>query len=362
MSESKGIASFLQKDISLQKGLNDTVRNHFYSEFAVLLIAGVDVQRTLDILIQEQTKKHVIEILSDVQDRIVKGKSLADAMKSNGNFSVYEYQSVRIGEETGRLKEVLEYLSVFYEDKVKLRRQLISVFTYPSFVLLITIGILYFMLNYVVPMFEGVFRQFGQELPWLTQKIIFLSENFSLYMGVFVGIVMISTIFFYIQRKEVWFRRYASIIIMKMPVFGILIRKIYLTRFYQSMSLLLSAKTPLVRALQLVEEMINFFPLEEALNSAQNEIRKGRPLAESLSKFSIFDKRTISLITIAEEINKLDSTFDRITQQGKEDIEHRTKVMGTVIQPAIIVIIGVLVGVIMVAMYLPMFNLSNVIQ
>lgn len=360
--ESNSTLSFLQKDLSLRKGLSDKDKLQFYSEFGSMLDAGVDLRRALDIIIDEQTSVKSKELFSKLKEDILIGLSLSESMVKIGGFTPYEYHSIRIGEEAGRLKLVLGYLSNYFEDKVKLRRQLISVFTYPIFVMAITIGILYFMLNSVVPMFEDVFKQFGQDLPWLTQKIIFLSENFTFYLSVFFGVLLVFVLIGYSQRKEVWFRRFSSNLIIRIPVFGALIKKIYITRFCQSMSLLISAKTPLITAIALVEEMISFYPIEEALKSSRNDIKKGNSLHSGLSKFTIFDKRLISLVTIAEEINQLDVTFERLTKQYNEDIEHRTKVLGTVIQPAIILIIGFLVGVIMVAMYLPMFNLSNVIQ
>ena len=124
----------------------------------------------------------------------------------------------------------------------------------------------------------------------------------------------------------------------------------------------MESRTPLVRALELVEEMIGFYPMEVAIRQARKEILAGNQLHTGLAQFNILDKRLISLIRIAEEINQLDHTFVRLTKQYNEEIDYRTKLMGTIIEPAIIVIIGALVGIIMVAMYLPMFNLSNVIK
>jgi type IV pilus assembly protein PilC len=128
------------------------------------------------------------------------------------------------------------------------------------------------------------------------------------------------------------------------------------------MSLLLSSKTPLVSSIELVEEMISFYPIESALGEIRLEIMKGESFHKGLSRYSIFDRRLVSLVKIAEETNQLDTTFHRLSKQYQEDIEYRTKLIGTIIEPLIIVIIGLVVGVIMVAMYLPMFNLSNVIK
>lgn len=359
MSQNKNI---FQREISLGNPFSDKAKESFYTEFSTLLDSGVDIQRALSILIEEQEKKQVIVILEDLSKYLVSGNSLSEACQRTQHFSAYEYQSIKIGEESGRLKMVLEHLAKYYGDKVKLRRQLIGVFTYPSFVICITIGVLYFMLSSVVPMFKDVFKQFGQELPMLTQKIIWLSEYFTTFLLYFFLAVGGIGIYFYTQRKEIWFRKAFGNFLIKMPIFGPLMKKIYIARFCQSMSLLLSSKTPLVTTLELIEDMIGFYPLEEAMRETKKTILSGESLNAGLSKFPIFDKRLISLTKIAEEINQLDTSFERLTKQYQEEIEYRTKLLGTVIEPLIIVIIGLVVGVIMVSMYLPMFNLSNVIK
>lgn len=351
-----------QREISLGKTFKDKMKEEFYKEFHSLLNSGIDIQRTLGILIEEQRNKKVKAILEEIAGRLVTGCSLAEALEKSGHFTAYEYQSIHIGEETGRLPKILKHLADYFSDKVKLRRQLVSVFTYPSFVICITIGVLYFMLNSVVPMFEDVFKQFGQELPYLTQKIIGLSKHFSTFLMYFFGGVVVLVIYFYTQRNEQWFRNASAQVVLRMPIFGKLMRKIYLARTCQSLSLLLSARTPLVTSLDLVKDMIGFYPVEHALSEIKQDIMKGESLHTGLARFSIFDQRLVSLTKIAEETNQLDTTYQRLSEQYQEDIEFRTKLIGTIIEPMIIVIIGGIVGVIMVSMYLPMFNLSNVIK
>tara|TARA_R110002072_G_scaffold303135_2_gene495219 strand:- start:4103 stop:5185 length:1083 start_codon:yes stop_codon:yes gene_type:complete len=360
MKEKK--SNIFQKEISFGKTFSDKAKEEFYGEFSSLLESGIDIQRILSILIEEQGNKKILLILDSILSDLISGSSLSDALKATTFFTAYEFQSIRIGEETGRLQVILKHLSEYFSNKVKLKRQLIGVFTYPTFVILITIGVLYFMLNSVVPMFEDVFKQFGQELPYLTQKIIGISKHFSTFLFYFVLLIITLSIYGYTQRKQEWFRNITSIIVLRIPLFGPLMQKIYLARMCQSMSLLLNSQTPLVSALELVEEMIGFYPIEKSIQQIRSQIVKGESLHAGLANFSIFDKRLISLVKIAEEINKLDSTFERLSDQYQEDVEYKTKLIGTVIEPLIIVIIGLVVGVIMVAMYMPMFNLSNVIK
>lgn len=354
--------SLLNREITFSRALNDKFKASFFTELSNLLSSGIDIRRSLQLLIEEQTKDRIKKVIEEIQKDVIGGYALFEALERTKEFSLYEYQTIRIGEETGQLNKVIDHLADYFDSRVKLKRQLISVFTYPTFVLLITFGVVYFMLNSVVPMFEGVFQQFGQELPYLTQKIISLSKGFSSYgTYIFIGVLGL-IIILYTQRKEEWYRKASSTLLIKFPAFGPLFKRIYVARMCQSMSLLISSKTPLVESLELVKDMINFYPIENALESIKKEVVKGASLNVELAKYTIFDTRLISMVKIAEETNSLDKTFERLSKQYQEDIEHKTKLLGTIIEPLIIVLIGGIVGTIMVAMYLPMFNLSNVIK
>lgn len=341
---------------------NDKRKSQFYTEFTALLNCGVDIRRTLELLAEEQSSEKLKFIYLNVLDQVIKGSSLSNAMQSHAVFTSFEYQSIRIGEETGRLIQIMEALSIYFDERVQLRRQLVSVFTYPVVVLSITFGVIYFMLGTVVPMFQDVFKQFGQELPPLTQTIVLLSANFKSFLIVFVLIISGIVALAYSQKNTESYKRILSTLQLKIPVFGPLFQKIYIARLCQSLTLLIEAKTPLLRALELAEQMVGFYPIQIALQEAKKEIAQGKQLHECFEKFTIFDKRFISLLKIAEEINQLDVTFNRLTKQYRQEVTHQTKLIGTILEPTIIVLIGGIVGVIMVAMYLPMFNLSNVIK
>lgn len=359
---SKLNSNIFNREISFQGKFNDKLKEHFYNELGSLLQSGVDIQRSLTILIDEQTNKKVKQTLEDILEGLTKGMSLADLCEKSGEFTSYEFQSIRIGEETGRLQSVLFNLSEFFENKIKLRRQMISVFSYPIFVLVITIAVLYFMLSVLVPMFSDVFGQFGQELPSLTKRILNLSAFFSKYGMYFLIGLLVLVVFVYLQRKEEWFRKMSSSTVVRIPIFGDLIQKVYLARMSQSFSLLLGARTPLVRSLEMVEEMIGFYPIEKALSEIKKQVKQGGQLNESMANFSIFDSRMIAMTKISEEINNLDQAYTRLAKQYQKDVEHKTKLIGTVMEPLMILIIGLIVGVIVIAMYLPMFNLPNIIQ
>lgn len=348
--------------IELSTVFSDKNRVGFYKEFATLLNSGVDFRQALEILQQQQKKEAHKKLIGEITKAVVRGKSLFEALKDSGKFSAYEFYSIKIGEETRKLGEVLADLSEYFDRKVKMKRQIVSVLTYPSFVLVLTFGVLYFMLRFVVPMFSTVFKQFGKELPSLTKKIVFLSENFSVItLGVVGVLIAIIGTHFLLKSREAYQAKLAWFI-LKIPFMGKLIKKIYITRFCQSLSLLLRAKTPLITSLDLVQKMISFHPLETSLKEVKSDIGKGVLFSTALAKHSIYDFKLLSMVKVAEKINKLDEMFERLAQQYDEETQHQTKMIGVVIEPMIIVIIGGIVGVVLIAMYSPMFDLSKILQ
>lgn len=354
--------SIFSKELSFGDRFTDKHKMEFYKELSILLKSGVDFRKALEILKAQQKKESHKELIATITKQVVQGKSLFEAIKDSGKFSAYEYFSIKIGEESRKLDVVLLELHQYFDRKVKMKRQLVSVFTYPSFVLLLTFGVLYFMMKYVVPMFASVFKQFGKELPALTKKIIYISEYFSVIsIGLVVTVVGIIAIHMSFKDR-VFYRRNLANLIIKIPFFGKLVKKIYITRFCQSLSLLLSVKTPLVNSLDLVQKMISFYPLEHSLLQVRKEVTKGSLFSKALEKHSIYDFKLISLISVAEQINELDTMFERLSKQYNEELEHQTKMIGVIMEPLIIIIIGLVVGTVLIAMYSPMFDLSKIIQ
>jgi type IV pilus assembly protein PilC len=354
------IKNLLETEINLfGKKLNDKKKERYYSDLYTLFTAGVDFKSALELMEEEQHKKIDKVIFKTIKDEVIRGKGLSKAMEESGYFSNYEYFSIKIGEESGKINDVLKELAVYFTKKIKLKRQLVSVFAYPLFVLAISLGVVYFMLNNIVPMFSDVFNRFGGELPQITKIVIKFSEFFSAYFSrIFILIIILGFITFTIRKKEV-FRKFSSKIALKLPIFGKILRKIYLARFSHSMYLLISSKTPLVKSINLVEKMIEFYPLEIALQQIEKNIIKGTPLHKSMSSFKIFDKRMVSLIKVSEEVNQLEMMFEKISKQYTDEVEYQSSIMGSLLEPLLIIFIAIFVGIILIAIYLPLFELST---
>lgn len=353
--------NFFNKDIELfGSRFGNKKKERFYMDLRTLLVAGVDLKSALEIIIDEQEKEKDRAIYSTLYDAVLKGKSLSEGLKQSGKFSEYEYFSIAIGEESNRINEVLDELMNYYADQAALKKQITSVLSYPLFVFAITIGLVYFMMTSVVPMFADVFKQFGSELPALTLKVIYFSENFPFFFLIF-GIVVLGIILFVrSQRNQDWFRSITSTVFLKIPKVGNLIRLIYLARFTQSMHLLLASKTPLVKSLELTQRMVKFYPLQQAIEQIREDIKKGKSMHEGMSAFSIFPNRMLSLIKVGEQVNQLETMLGKLSRQYNEELKYQTTIIGKIMEPLILLIIGSIVGLILVAMYMPMFNLSNI--
>ena len=348
-----------KKQFVLFGGFGDKQKEQFYREIHALITSGVDIKVCLDILAEEYPKKNIKQLIHELRDALIGGQSLSSAMEKKKEFSPYEYYNIRIGEESGSLPLVLEELSFYFKRKTGIQRQFLGAISYPVFIFSVTLGVLYFMMNFVVPMFADVFSRFGGELPDITKKVITLSEFFQSYSAfVFLGIIAVIG-GLYSQREQLWFRKASSRFLLAVPVFGAIISKVYLNRFCLSMKILVAAKTPLMDALSMTKEMIGFYPLEHALEGATEKVFKGAPLHVSLGEYKVFPRRMISMIRVAEEINQLDSMFERLSDQMNEEIEHQTSIMGKIIEPVMIFVIALMVGFILISMYLPLFELST---
>ena len=361
--KNEDIFAFLNKDIELfGSGLSDKKKEAFYLEMSILLSAGVDIKSALEIIWEEQTNQKDKTLFSTLKNNIVAGTTLSDAIKLSEKFSDYEFFSLQIGEESGKLSLVLQQLAAYYQSKIKQRRQLVSALSYPLLVLSTSFGAIFFMMNFIVPMFADIFKRFGGNLPGITQAIVSISAIINNYI-LYVFVLLIALIFFLLSQKEkIWFKKYSAKAMIKIPLIGTLIKKIYLARFCYSMNLLISSKIPILRAIDLIKKMIGFYPIEVALTQIEAEILQGNSLHQSMSAHEVFPKRMVSLVKVGEEVNQLEEFFEKIAKQYTDEIEHQTGLIGSLIEPIMIIFLGLVVGIILIAMYLPLFQLSNSFQ
>jgi type IV pilus assembly protein PilC len=357
------LMAFLNKDISFgNKELSDKKKEYLYLELSSLLQAGINLKSSFELITTDQEKEKDKALFQTIQDAVLKGVTFSQALQQTGKFSLYEVYSLQIGEETGKLIEVLQDLAKFYQNKIKQRRKITSALTYPCVVLSTSLGAVFFMLKFVVPMFGDVFKRFGGHLPWITEKIIGVSQAMENNFWRFVILVVLIAVFLFSVRKTEKFRKVASQFLLRLPMIGNLVQKIYLARFCNSMRLLINAKLPLLRAIALSRQMISYYPIESSLLQVEDDIMNGKSLHQSLQHFNVYPKKMIQLIKVGEETNQMDHFFAKISEQYIEEVEYKTSTLSSMMEPLIIIFLGLIVGVILISMYLPLFQMSNSFQ
>lgn len=351
--------SIFQKDIQLfNKGLGLQFKEQLYAELAVLLSSGLDIQTSFRLIEESQRKKVARETIDLLIARIMEGSSMSEAMKASPHFSDYEIFSIQIGEESGKLIGILEELSSFYAKSIKYRQQLMGALAYPAFVIGFSVIVIFFLLKFLVPMFADIYARFDGDLPAITQSIITASN----WLGANLNLILLSLIvvggIIYSQRKKTKMRAIGAKMLLSLPIFGGIYHKIYLARFSQAMYFLLSSKVPLLKTVGLVKRMVGFYPVETSLTIAEEEILNGALLNKTLSKSSFYPNRLIALLRVGEETSTLDEMFRKIAEEYNKEVERKTATIGSLIEPVLIVCLGGVVGFILVAMYLPLFQLS----
>lgn len=359
---SGSIENLLKKEISLfGDSFNNKKKQAFYQELAILLKAGVSFKEGLSLVVESLKKNTDKELIQTILNQVVNGKPFSEALASSKSFTEYEYFSIQIGEETGTTAQVCNELGHFFERKNEQKRIIVAALTYPSIVLSTAVLVVVFMLSYVVPMFQDIFKQNNMELPFLTQIIVKLSvwtKTFGIYFLFAIIAFIFSTRFF---KNNAKYKRALHYFLIRIPILGTFMTKVYLAQFTQAVTLLTTAKVPLLNSIQMVKKMIHFVPLQEALEKVEQSILKGNSLSSSLKNTPLFDNRIITLVKVAEETNQTEYVFKQLSEQYNQEVVQQSKIMTTVLEPFIILFVGVLVAVLLVAMYLPMFQLSSAI-
>jgi type IV pilus assembly protein PilC len=355
------IQDVLNKDIQIGARFNIKKKQSLYNDLFLLFNSGLDMKRVLELIVEEQKNKKEKEILNRIYQKVIKGETLSNAFAAEKDFTEYETFSLKIGEESGKLTEVLSHLKNYYQKRIEQKRQVASALSYPLVVLFIAIAAVTFMIGFVVPTFAKTFKTFNAELPGITKWLIAFSEDFSTYATICLVILVTITILYQYFKKHESVRKWKAKLILIIPFIGKIYYLSRLTQFCENMKLLVSAKTSLIESLELTSKMIDFYPVQFALKQSKIDIMKGSSLSESLKNFKIFPSRMVYLLAVGEEVNKLEEIFGQMGDLYASELEHKSKILGSVLEPILLIFIACLVGFIVIALYMPMFSLSELI-
>ena len=336
----------------------------FASQMAALVSAGVPIVRSLEILAEQQKlpmfKRALLRISKDVNQGSSLGAALRRWPKVFDNLSV---AMVEAGEAGGVLEEVLKRLAKLLEDNAKLQNQIRGALGYPVTVLVIAIAVFLGMTIFLIPTFAGIFEDLGAELPAFTQLMVDLSallrSSFSLLL--IGGLLLLVWLIKRAYGTKVGRRRIDGLT-LKLPLFGDLIRKTATAQFCRTFSSLTRAGVPILMALDIVRDTVGNRVLSEAIEASKNEVQQGGTLSLALQRRKVFPTMAMSMLVIGEESGGVDAMLSKVADFYEDEIAATVKAMTAMLEPAMIVIVGGIVGSILLAMYLPMFSVFDNIK
>ena len=334
----------------------------FSRQLSTLVGAGVPLVQGLTIL-EEQIenpafKKVVVGLRLDIEA----GMGIADSMKKYPEaFDNLYVSMIRAGELGGILDTILDRLSGYLEGAEELKGKVKSALMYPIVVLTIATGITWFLLVFIIPKFEDMFHSFGSELPPLT-KILLATSRFLIkywYMYAPIPVILFFVGKHFIKNPKV--RKEVDRNMLRLPIFGVILRKVAVAKFTRTFSTLIKAGVPILQALDTVAQTSGNMVIEEAVLSAKGAIREGERIAKPLAASKVFPTMVVSMISIGEETGNLDAMLAKIADFYEAEVDAAVEGLTSMIEPLVIVFMGAVIGTIVVAMFLPMFNMGNAV-
>jgi len=338
----------------------------FSRQMALLIDAGLTLSEALDTSEEQTQQRKFQQIIHKTRVDVQSGITLAQAMQKHPSaFSNFFIAMVHAGEIGGVLDKILERIAVFYENELELRRKVQSAMVYPSLVTLVSIGISLFMLVYIVPQFAEFYKDFSggeAQLPELTQKMMDISEEFRYNWYWYTLVPIIGLILLFKFRGTKWGHRIFDPIIIRMPIFGPLSRKVAITRFSRTLGTLQESGVPLIEALEVTRDTAHNLVVANAIDYTRERIREGETIAGPMKRTRVFPPMVTNLISVGEDSGNLEEMLYKLSDYYDVEIDATIRALASLIEPLLIVVIGVIIGIIVVSLYLPIFNLVNIIN
>src|SRR6266550_3837486 len=335
----------------------------FTRQLATMVDAGLAMVQSLQALAEQTTNKVMRDVIRDVCTRVESGDSFSQALiKHPKVFNKLYVSMVDAGEKGGLLAEVLSRLATYLENTAWLRKKVKSAMMYPTAVTVIAIGITIFLLVKVVPVFGEIYSGFGAKLPGPTQFLISISNILKSYILFILPALCLAVYgwFFYIKTKpgrEFWDRTR-----IKLPIFGPIAHKICLARFTRTLASLIRSGVPILEVLQIVSQTVGNVVMEKAIKVSASDIERGQSISSALSKHPVFPSMVIRMITAGEQTGKIDNMLERISDFLDEEIETTLSGLTALIEPILIVFLGVVVGGMVICMFLPIFKMPEIVK
>jgi len=340
-------------------GVNAKELAIFTRQFSVMIDAGLPLVQCLEILAGQQENKFFQKVLIGTRGQVEGGATLSAAMRSSPKvFDALYVNMVEAGETGGILDTILQRLSTYIEKNVKLQRAVKSALVYPVGVLSVAGGVITLLLWKVVPIFATLFAGLGVDLPLPTKIVIALSN----FVGSIFGLLLVVAIGGGIFGLKVWYgtpqgRFVLDTIVLKLPILGILMRKIAVARFTRTLGTLISSGVPILEGLDITAKTAGNAVVERALQKVRKSLEEGKSLTEPLKESEVFPGMVTQMIAVGEQTGAMDAMLQKIADFYEEEVDAAVKDLLTALEPIMIVFLGVVVGGVVISMYLPLFTL-----
>jgi len=355
-------AKKLSINFSLGSGVKDKDIVVFTRQFATMIDAGLPLIQCLDILAKQTPNKTFAAAINTIRQDVEAGSTYADALRKHPKiFNDLYVNMVAAGELGGILDTILNRLSKYIEKNMKLKRQIKSALVYPSTIVAVAVAVIVVLLVWVIPIFSKMFADFGGTLPAPTRVVIgasnFMRRNIFI-MGGIVGAVIFALYRYYKTQNG---RRTIDRLLLHLPVFGMLFRKISVAKFTRTLGTLISSGVPILDGLDIVAKTAGNKIVEEALHTTKQSISEGKTLAEPLENTQVFPPMVVQMIAVGETTGALDAMLGKIADFYDEEVDSTVGNLTALLEPMLMIFLGVVIGSIVVAMYLPIFKMAGTI-
>lgn len=346
--------SFSRRKVRLVDLANST------RQLATLLSSGLPLMDALSVLVEQEEAQALKAALSSVRDAVREGASLAEALKANPKaFSSLYVNMVSAGEASGTLEITLAKLADFLDEQVRFRGRFSAALAYPALMTVIGVGVLFFLFSFVLPRVVGMFEDMRQQLPFMTTALLWLVQIIS--KGWWAILIVLGTAFYYTRRYfrtpagKAWFDDR----ILRLPVFGTLIKMIAVSRFTRTLGTLLHSGVPTLTALDIVQSVVGNSVLAGAIHRARENVREGESIAEPLRRSGLFPPVVIQMVSVGEKSGELEKMLLKISDSFDRTVETRITALMSLLEPVIILAMGLIVGFIVIAIMLPILQMSS---
>jgi len=337
----------------------------FTRQFATMIDAGLPLVQCLEILSNQEPNKIFQAALRDIKSTVEQGATFSDALRRQPKiFDDLFVNLVQAGEVGGILDTILNRLAVYIEKRVKLARQVKGALSYPIAVICILVIVMVVLMTFVIPAFENMFAEFGAKdaLPALTKGVIALSKGFITYLPLTIALSIGAAVGAVYGYRSPRGKRLVHGAMLKLPIMGPVLQKIAVARFTRTLGTLLASGVPILDALDIVAKTSGNVVIEEGLLYARARISEGKNMADPLGELKVFPGMVVQMVAVGEQTGALDTMLNKIADFYEEEVDVAVSSLTSLIEPLLMVVVGTMVGIVLVSMYLPIFELAGKIR